>query len=107
MNAKLQSIDLKAMDRGAKAEALLNSEVFKEAFANVRELLLKRLEDWSFEDPAGAEKTRLMLKLLRDVRANIEQAAKDGKFSSLRLDHERRTLSPAEWAGNDNRKDQV
>lgn len=101
MSAQLQAVDLKAMDRGAKAEALLNSDMFKEAFATVRELLLKRLEEWSFEDPQGAEKTRLMLKLLRDVRANIEQAAKDGKFSSLRLDHERRMMSPAEWAGKE------
>lgn len=92
-------VDLKAIERGAKAEALLGSEMFKEAFANVRELLLQRLEMWSFEDPTGAEKTRMMLKLLRDVRANIEQAAKDGKFSALRLEHERRSMSPAEWSG--------
>lgn len=92
-------VDLKAVDRGAKAQALLDSEMFNEAFSTVRELLLKRLEAWSFEDPVGAEKTRFMLKLLRDVRANIEQAAKDGKFSALRLEHERRSLTPAEWSG--------
>lgn len=94
-------IDLKAVDRGAKAQALIDSELFNEAFATVRELLLKRLEEWSFEDPQGAEKTRLMLKLLRDVRANIEQAVRDGKYSALRLEHERRSLSPKEWAGRD------
>lgn len=91
--------DRQAMDRGAKARSLLDNELFNESFTMVRELLLKRLEEWSFEDPQGAEKTRLMLKLLRDVRANIEQAVKDGKFSQLRLDHERRNMSPAEWSG--------
>lgn len=92
--------DLKAVDRGAKAEALIKSEMFNEGFALVRTALLERLENWSIQDTDGAEKLRMMLKLLRDVRANVEQAVRDGKVSAFRLDEERRKLSPAEWSGS-------
>lgn len=89
----------KALDRGVRAEALLKDEMFNDAFARTREAILERLENWSLGDPQGAEKLRMMLKLLRDVRANIEQAVRDGKVSSFRLDEERRALTPAEWSG--------
>ncbi len=93
--------DLKAVDRAAKAQALLDNPMFDESFALVRTALLERLENWSLQDPNGAEKLRMMLKLLRDVRANIEQALRDGKVSAFRLDEERRSLTPKEWAGRD------
>ena len=93
--------DLKAVDRASKAKALLDNPMFDESFAMVRAALLERLEHWSLQDTSGAEKLRMMLKLLRDVRANIEQAVRDGKVSSFRLDEERRALTPKEWAGRD------
>jgi hypothetical protein len=91
--------DQAAVDRAARADALLKNEMFNDAFACVREAILERIENWSLQDTNGAEQLRMMLKLLRDVRANIEQAVRDGKVSSFRLDEERRKLSPAEWSG--------
>jgi len=91
--------DFKAVDRASKAKALLDNPMFDESFALVRSALLERIENWSLQDAAGAEKLRMMLKLLRDVRANVEQAVRDGKVSSFRLDEERRNLSPSEWSG--------
>lgn len=95
----MSDADIKAMGRAAKADALLKNEMFNEGFVLVRSALLERLENWSIQDTDGAEKLRLMLKLLRDVRANVEQAVRDGKVSAFRLDEERRTLSPREWTG--------
>lgn len=88
-------------DRGAKAKALFDNPMFDEGFAMVRLALLERIENWSLQDPEGAERLRMMLKLLRDVRANVEQAIRDGKVSAFRLDEERRMLTPKEWAGRD------
>jgi hypothetical protein len=92
--------DQKLVDRASKAAALLSNELFNEGFSLVRGALLERLENWSLEDPRGAEQLRMMLKLLRDVRANFEQAVRDGKVASVRLEEERRQLSPAEWSGH-------
>jgi hypothetical protein len=97
----MSDADLKALDRSGKAKALLDNPMFDESFALVRSALLERLENWSLSDTSGAEKLRMMLKLLRDVRANVEQAVRDGKVSQFRLDEERRTLTPKEWAGRD------
>jgi hypothetical protein len=36
-------------------------------------------------DTEGAEKLRIMLKLLNDVRANLEGAISDGKVTQFRL----------------------
>lgn len=98
-----ESSDLKAVDRASKAKAMLDNPMFNESFAMVREALLERLESWSLEDTKGAEQLRMMLKLLRDVRANVEQAVRNGKVSAFRLDEERRNLSPAEWTGRGTR----
>ena len=97
----MSDADLKALDRSSKAKSLLDNPMFDESFALVRAALLERLENWSLSDTSGAEKLRMMLKLLRDVRANVEQAVRDGKVSQFRLDEERRTLTPKEWAGRD------
>lgn len=91
--------ELRARDRGAKADALLKNDMFNEGFAMVRSAILERLESWPLNDSHGAEQLRMMLKLLRDVRANFEQAVKDGKVAAFRLDEERRNLSPAEFMG--------
>lgn len=94
--------ELRVRDRGAKADALLKNDMFNEGFALVRSAILERLEHWPLTDSGGAEQLRMMLKLLRDVRANFEQAVKDGKVAAFRLDEERRNLSPAEFMGRGN-----
>jgi hypothetical protein len=45
----------------------------------------------------GAHELKLMLKLLSDVRANLEQAVMDGKLAAAELKTQRRELSPAEF----------
>lgn len=91
--------DQAKLDRGARAEALLRNELFNEAFSSVREHYLKKLEDWPLSDSDGAQQLRMMLQLLRDVRATIDSAVRDGKVAALRIEDERRALSPAEWSG--------
>jgi hypothetical protein len=87
-----------AADRGVKAEKLLNDELFNEAFANVRENLLANLEEWPLDDPSGAEKLRMMLKVISAVRKHLEKVLRDGKVAAHELELERRKdLSPAEF----------
>jgi hypothetical protein len=87
-----------AADRGVRAEKLLNDELFNEAFANVRENLLANLEEWPLDDAAGAEKLRMMLKVISAVRKHLEKVLRDGKVAAHELELERRKeLSPAEF----------
>ena len=88
------------IDRGARAEKLINDETLNEAFELVRQHYLKTLENWALSDDEGAKKLRMMLQLVRDVRANLEQALRNGKVAAFRLE-ERRKLSPAEWSGKE------
>lgn len=86
-------------NRGIKADALLKNDLFNEAFDMTRLAILNGIESLPTENSDEAEKLRLMLKLLRVVRAKIEQAARDGKVAAFRLEEQRNQLSPAEWSG--------
>lgn len=78
------------IDRGNRAQALLDDETLQAAFANVREAILTQIEGCPIRDTEGAEKLRLMLKLLRDVKANLETAVSNGKIAEVELTQEKR-----------------
>lgn len=78
------------LERGAHAEKLLKDELLQEAFASVRAAILQRIESAPLADMEGAEKMRVMLKLLRDLKANFEQAVRDGQLAKFELEEERK-----------------
>lgn len=87
------------LDRGAKAEKLLADELFIEAFDLVAKAIHERWESCPLRDREGAHELKLQLKLLNDVRANLEQAVADGKLAAAELRQQaRRELSPAEFS---------
>lgn len=73
------------LERALRAEKLLADPELKAAFANVRAAIVDRIEQCPMRDTEGAEKLRIMLRLLRDVQANLEGAVADGKVVQLRL----------------------
>lgn len=84
--------------RGARAEKLLQDPMLSEAFSLVREAIISKWERTPMRDLEGAHELKLMLKLLGDVRANLEQAVSDGKLAAEELKQQaRRELSPAEF----------
>ena len=86
------------VDRGAKAEKLLNDPILDEAFGLVRTAIIEKWEVTPLRDRDGAHELKLMLKLLGDVRANLEQAVADGKLAAAELKQQaRRDQSPAEY----------
>lgn len=72
---------------------LLENPELAEAFANVREGILRKIEECPIRDTEGAERLRLMLKLLRDVRGNLDLAIQDGKVEQLRLSEDPQRFS--------------
>ena len=86
------------IDRGAKAERLLADPMLVESFDLVRTAIIEKWESTPLRDRDGAHELKLMLKLLGDVRANLEQAVNDGKLAAAELRQQaRRELSPAEF----------
>lgn len=86
------------LDRGAKAEKLLADPMLVEAFDCVARAIHERWETCPLRDHDGAHELKLQLKLLNDVRANLEQAVADGKLAAAALKIQRRELSPADYS---------
>lgn len=82
----------KDLERGAKAEKLLNDETLSDAFESVRQAIFQKIEQTPLRDDEGLKDLRRMLKLLRDLRVNLEQAIRDGKLAAeaLKMEKERK-----------------
>lgn len=74
------------LSRAAKAAALLADPEMQAAFAAVREALRDQMEACPIRDAEGFMALRLQLKLLGDLRANIESVMNTGKLVQHRID---------------------
>lgn len=77
--------DTEQLERAAAAKRALDNPALRAAFDNVREAIVHRIEQCPMRDTEGAEKLRIMLRLLNDVRTNLESAVNDGKVVELRI----------------------
>lgn len=78
------------IERAEKAQRILNDEIFKESFESVRQALLQKFEAAPVNDADGMVKVRLCLKLLNDVRANLEAVVRDGKVEEFNIQEKKR-----------------
>lgn len=85
------------LTRGARAKSLLEDELLTEAFTNVESAIHEKWANAPLSDREGQHELLLMLKLLRDVRANLEQALADGTFAADKLKHLQRDMTPREF----------
>lgn len=91
------------LERGAHADRLLKDVMLSEAFDNVRKAIHERWEHAPLSDREGQHELLLMLRLLNDVRSNLEQAVADGNFAADKLKHLQRNQTPAEWRASNYR----
>lgn len=90
--------DQEQLDRATKAKALLEDPELASAFADVRQAIFSAIEGCPLRDQEGLHEYRLMLKLLNDVRANLEQRVRDGKIVAFRLKEEKPSfLGDKKW----------
>jgi ethanolamine ammonia-lyase large subunit len=78
------------LERGAHAERLMNDELLKDAFEQLRQFYLKNLEEWPLDDSAGSDRLRIALKLIQGVRNNLASALRDGQHAKFQLEEERK-----------------
>lgn len=72
--------------RGEHAERLLNDEVLQDAFTQVRDGIIHAFENSPVRDIEGQHELRIMLKLLDNVKGNIEQVIANGKLEKTKLE---------------------
>jgi hypothetical protein len=68
------------IDRAVKAKAILDNPMYAQSFDMVRLSILNLIEKCPISDTESAENLRKCLKLLRDVRANLDAALNSGKI---------------------------
>ena len=73
------------LERGDRAEKLLKDETLTNAFKAVHQAIHDKIDQTPIRDAEGLTQLRLMLKLLSDVRANLEQAVRGGKLAAADL----------------------
>jgi hypothetical protein len=77
------------IERAKRVERILKDEEFIAAFENTRQAIFHQIERTPIRDTDGLGQLRLCLKLLNDVRANLEQVLSDGKVAEFNLKQEK------------------
>ena len=76
------------IDRGSRAEKLLSDKDLDGAFSNVKLAIYSAIDAAPVRATQGIMQLKLMLKLLRDVRANLEEAVRSGKLERATIEQE-------------------
>lgn len=88
---------MNAIERATKADRILNDELYKESFECVRQALLAKFEAAPIGDVEGIAQVRLCLKLLKDVRANLEAAVRDAKIEEFNIEQKKKTANLSDF----------
>mgnify|MGYP001598300693 CR=1 FL=1 len=75
--------------RGAKANAFLSSEIYRDAVTKLEAGIIESWKSSPVRDVEGQTYLRLMMKVLSDFQAHIKDIAQTGKMASVQLEHER------------------
>lgn len=72
--------------RAEKVSRLLSDPEFVAAFDNTKLAIFQQIEKTPIRDTEGLTSLRLCLKLLSDVRANLEHVLNDGKVAEFNIE---------------------
>ncbi len=81
--------DAQLLERSTQALAVLENPMYREAWENTRLAIIGLIEKAPLSDTQTAEDLRRCLKLLKDVRTNLELMVNQGKIVSFRLAQEK------------------
>ena len=77
------------LERAHKARGILENHMYQESFEMVHKAIIARIEACPLSDSAALGDLHKCLRLLRDVRANLDLALQQGKIVSFRIEQER------------------
>lgn len=78
------------VQRAKKAESLINDPILKDAFENVRLLLIRQFEEAPLHDKEKINETRLMLELLKLVKGSLEVFINSGKMVEAKIERDKK-----------------
>jgi hypothetical protein len=76
------------LDRANKAKVILDNPLYQDAYDKCRLAIIDRIERCKLADTVEAEKLRMCLKLLKDVRSNMVVALNSGKVAEFEIQRE-------------------
>lgn len=76
------------LKRGEQARQVVENEIYIEAWQGVRDALISKWEACPIRDKEGQHELKLMLKLLSDVRRNIETVMQTGQMAKIQIERE-------------------
>lgn len=76
--------------RGEQAKAILDNELFIEAWNTVEEGIIQRWKDCGVKDIDSQHELKLMLLVLSEVRRYIQFTAETGQMAKIQLDSDSR-----------------
>lgn len=78
------------IDKGIRAQRLLDDPDLKQAFQDVRDALLKQFSNTSTTDADTMLEIRNRLHLLDSVEANLYRAIEDGHLEAFQIEEQKR-----------------
>lgn len=84
--------------KGSRAEQLMKSEIYQEAFKGVRQAILDTWAASPLRDTEGQHELRLMLKLLDDLNGHLVSMVNTGKMAAKQIEHENKVKEMAKKA---------
>lgn len=85
-----ETILLTQIERGKKADRLLQDEMFVEAFDSVEQHILKMFRTAPIRDEEGIVKAKYLLHLLGLVKGAVTQVVRTGQLAEQQLEERRR-----------------
>lgn len=85
-------------EKGEKAQRLLDSESWKEAFVATRQAILEKWAASPIRDQEGQHELRLLIKLMDDLEGHIKSVANTGKLAKAQIEEENRAKELAKRA---------
>lgn len=74
--------------RGERAARIIENEIYIESWKSVRDGIIRAWESAPIRDKEGQNELKLMLKLLNDVRKNIENVMQTGSLAKIQIERE-------------------
>ena len=76
------------LKRGEQARQIVENEIYVQSWQQVRDGILSAWESSPIRDKEGQHELKLMLKLLTDVRRNIETVMQTGQMAKIQIERE-------------------
>lgn len=76
--------------KGQKVQHLLDDPTLAQAFDDLRTAIVEGWSKAPLRDVEGQHELKLMLKLVTDLRANLDRAIVDGKLAAIQIEQERK-----------------